>query len=153
MDFLSDWVIGPQKQSARIINVIDECSRCALWITAHTSISAAKLISVLDRLVAWRGAPAYIHCDNGPEFIATRLKAWADRHKIELERVGKFYNALKSIRQRHIDIFASSTKDLAFSGVCSWSTFTRRKKFSHAKLLSTTHLFASTTNPFCFLVC
>lgn len=87
MDFLSDWVIGPQKQSARIINVIDECSRRALWTTAHTSISATKLISVLDRLVAWRGAPAYIRCDNGPEFIANRLKAWADRHGIDLRYI------------------------------------------------------------------
>lgn len=87
MDFVSDWVVGPDKQSVRIINVMDECSRRALWTEAHLSISARKLIEVLDRLVAWREAPEYIRCDNGPEFIAQRLKAWANRHGVELRYI------------------------------------------------------------------
>jgi putative transposase len=70
MDFVSDWVIGPEKQAIRVINIMDECSRRALWTEAHTSISAAKLIKVLNLVVEWRGAPTYIRCDNGPEFIA-----------------------------------------------------------------------------------
>jgi putative transposase len=87
MDFVSDWVIGPQKQQVRVINIMDECSRRALWTTAHASVSAAKLIEVLDKVVDWRGKPAYIRCDNGPEFIAERLKSWADGHGIELRHI------------------------------------------------------------------
>ncbi len=84
MDFVSDWVVGPNEQAFRIINIMDECSRKALWIQAHLSISAKTLIEALDQVVAWRGAPAYIRCDNGPEFISHRLKAWADKHNVEL---------------------------------------------------------------------
>jgi len=45
------------------------------------------LIKVLDKVVEWRGAPAYIRCDNGPEFIAGRLKLWAEQHGIELKHI------------------------------------------------------------------
>ena len=40
MDFLSDWVVGPGQEKVRIINIMDECSRKALWTEAHNSISA-----------------------------------------------------------------------------------------------------------------
>jgi putative transposase len=87
MDFVSDWVIGPEKRSVRVINIMDECSRRALWTEAHTSISATKLIEVLDKVLEWRGAPAYIRCDNGPEFIAEQLKVWAGKHGIKLRHI------------------------------------------------------------------
>ena len=85
MDFLSDWVIGHQQEKVGIINVVDECFRKALWTEAHHSISAKKLIEVLDQILKWRGKPRYIRCDNGPEFISKQLKAWADKHQVELK--------------------------------------------------------------------
>lgn len=85
MDFVSDWVVGPEKKSVRVINIMDEGSRKALWTTAHHSISAKKLIRVLDKLIDWRGTPQYIRCDNGPEFISYRLREWADRNQVELK--------------------------------------------------------------------
>jgi putative transposase len=84
MDFVSDWVVGPGQEKVRIINIIDECSRKALWTEAYSSISATTLIDVLDKVVAWRGTPAYIRCDNGPEFISGKLEEWADKNKLEL---------------------------------------------------------------------
>ena len=87
MDFVSDWVVGPNEQSVRIINIMDECSRKALWTQAHSNISAKKLIETLDQVVAWRGAPTYIRCDNGPEFISSQLEAWADKHRVELRHI------------------------------------------------------------------
>ncbi|MDV7400063.1 integrase core domain-containing protein, partial [Arthrospira platensis SPKY1] len=38
-------------------------------------------------LVAWRGAPQYIRCDNGPELIAEQLKKWANDNGIELRHI------------------------------------------------------------------
>ena len=84
MDFLSDWVVGPGQEKVRIINIMDECSRKALWTEAYSSISAKTLIEVLDQVVEWRGCPAYIRCDNGPEFISRQLEEWAAKHEIEL---------------------------------------------------------------------
>ena len=84
MDFVSDWVVGPQQKHIRIINIMDEGSRRALWTEAHNSISAKKLIEILDHILEYRGKPAYIRCDNGPEFISQKLGLWAASHGIEL---------------------------------------------------------------------
>ncbi len=84
MDFVSDWVIGEAQQRVRIINVMDECSRKALWTEAKKSIPAQDLTNILDKLVEWRGCPAYIRCDNGPEFISDKLELWAANKKVEL---------------------------------------------------------------------
>lgn len=84
MDFLSDWVVGHKEQKVRIINIMDECSRRALWTEAHRSITAKTLIEVLDKVVEWRGLPSYIRCDNGPEFISNKLKKWADDNQVEI---------------------------------------------------------------------
>ena len=84
MDFLSEWVIGEEQQKVRIINIMDECSRKALWTEAKESLPANALVDILDQVVAWRGAPAYIRCDNGPEFISEKLANWAKDNKVEL---------------------------------------------------------------------
>ena len=48
---------------------------------------------MLNQVVEWRGLPAYIRCDNGPEFISHRLAKWADEHGVELRFIqpGKPY--------------------------------------------------------------
>jgi putative transposase len=87
MDFLSEWVVGQEEQSVRVINVVDECSRRALWTEAHLSITGKKLSAILDKIIEWRGKPAYIRCDNGPEFICEHLKKWAEDKKIDLRYI------------------------------------------------------------------
>lgn len=84
IDFVSDWVVGPSQEKVRIINIIDEHSRKALWTEAYSNISAKALIEVLNLVVQWRGCPAYLRCDNGPEFISHKLQEWADDHAVEL---------------------------------------------------------------------
>lgn len=84
MDFLSEWVIGEEQQKVRIINIMDECSRKALWTEARESLPAKTLTDILDQVVAWRGTPAYIRCDNGPEFISEKLATWADENNVKL---------------------------------------------------------------------
>ena len=84
MDFLSDYVVGPTHKRVRIVNVMDEGSRRALWTEAFDSISARTLLTVLDQVVNYRGRPAYIRCDNGPEFISRKLRSWAEGNGIEL---------------------------------------------------------------------
>ena len=84
MDFLSDWVIGPGQEKVRIINIMDECSRKALWTEAHNSICAKKLVEVLEKVADWRGYPRYVRCDNGPEFISERLRQWAEDNGVDI---------------------------------------------------------------------
>ncbi|MEM9681413.1 MAG: integrase core domain-containing protein, partial [Bacteroidota bacterium] len=74
----------PGEKKVRIINIMDECSRKALWTQAYQSISADRLVKVLNKVVEWRGLPQYIRCDNGPEFISQKLKQWAIDKGIEI---------------------------------------------------------------------
>lgn len=83
MDFLSDVLLSDDKK-VRILNVLDECSRKALLAFASKSISAKKLVNLLEELVEQKGKPAYIRCDNGPEFISKALEKFAKENQIEI---------------------------------------------------------------------
>jgi putative transposase len=39
-------------------------------------LGSTEVIDVLTNLLISRGTPAYIRSDNGPEFVATAVKAW-----------------------------------------------------------------------------
>jgi len=60
----------------KILNVVDEFTHEGIAGKVAYSIDAASLIEVLDELVAERGAPRYLRCDNGPEFISKLLARW-----------------------------------------------------------------------------
>jgi len=62
-------------------------------LVMHTarSISADQTVAVLAALVAARGAPTYIRCDNGPEVTANALIDWcaSQRTANQLHRPGR----------------------------------------------------------------
>jgi len=60
----------------KIFNVTDEFTRECLASFPARSINADRVVSVLEELVEWRGAPSAIRCDNGPELVAEGLKDW-----------------------------------------------------------------------------
>lgn len=60
-------------------------NREVLAIEIDLNLPAARVIRVLERIAAWRGYPAKIRMDNGPEFIAVALADWAEQHLVELE--------------------------------------------------------------------
>jgi putative transposase len=129
MDFVSDWVVGPDKQPVRIINIMDECSRMALWTQAHESISARKLTDILDKVAQWRGLPQYIRCDNGPEFIARKLAAWAEKNKVELRHIqpgkpsqnGLIERLNKTLRVECLDMNWFSSMEELNQSIQDWS--------------------------------
>ena len=82
IDFVAEKTVYGSK--LRMLTVIDECSRECLAIQVGWRMPSVDVISVLDELVCQRGAPVYIRCDNGPEFIAEKLKAWAEANGITI---------------------------------------------------------------------
>lgn len=66
----------------RILTVMDEFTREGLAIAVATSLPASQVITVLERLVAAHGAPAYLRSDNGPEFVALVLRGWLARQQV-----------------------------------------------------------------------
>ena len=84
LDFMSDWIVGYEKKRVRIINIVDDCSRKVLWTQARSSITGKDLVEILNQVVAWRGAPEYIRCDNGPELISKHLKTWSEKNCVKI---------------------------------------------------------------------
>jgi putative transposase len=82
LDFMSDALSNGR--TFRTLNVIDDFNREALWIEVDTSLPAQRVTQVLEQLLDWRGKPARIRMDNGPELISQRLESWAQEKHIEL---------------------------------------------------------------------
>jgi len=72
-------------RTIRLINVIDDFNREALDIDVDFSLPAPRVIRSLDRVIAWRGKPAVICCDNAPECISGELRTWAEKQLIKIE--------------------------------------------------------------------
>ncbi len=68
----------------RLLNVIDDFNREGLGIEVDFSLPAERVIRTLEQIIEWRGKPAVIRCDNGPEYISGALTTWADERGIEL---------------------------------------------------------------------
>lgn len=89
MDFVSDVTWSGRR--FRIFAVVDDFTRETLALVVDTSLGGARIARVLDELVAERGAPEMIVCDNGPEFTSKALDAWAYQRGVKLHfiRPGK----------------------------------------------------------------
>lgn len=82
MDFMHDGL--SDGRSYRLLNVIDDFNREGLGMEADLSLPSERVIRTLDRIIEWRGKPAAIRCDNGPEYISGKIKDWAEKHQIDI---------------------------------------------------------------------
>ena len=57
----------------RLLNVVDIYTRECLALEVATGFRARDVVGVLARIVAKRGAPIAIRCDQGTEFTAEAL--------------------------------------------------------------------------------
>ena len=69
----------------RLFNVIDDHNREGLAIDIDFSLPAERVIRALDQIIEWRGKPASIRSDNGPEYISSALAKWAHDNDIKLD--------------------------------------------------------------------
>jgi putative transposase len=74
LDFQHDQTADGR--ALRLLNIVDEYTREALEMHVDRSITADEVVTVLERLAAKRGAPAYLRCDNGTELTAHALMDW-----------------------------------------------------------------------------
>lgn len=65
-----------RREDREAVQRVDEFTRECLALEAARSITADDVVAKLDELVATRGAPVYLRCDNGPEFIAHAVADW-----------------------------------------------------------------------------
>ena len=63
-------------RALKLLNIVDEFTREALVMLVARNIDADTVVETLERLVAARGAPELLRCDNGPEMTAHALRDW-----------------------------------------------------------------------------
>ncbi len=85
MDFMHDQL--SDGRNYRLFNVIDDYRREGLAIEAGFSLPAIRVIRTLNQLIEWRGKPAVLRCDNGPEFISHEFTGWAKKRDIRIEYI------------------------------------------------------------------
>lgn len=105
MDFISDSLFCGRR--FRIFNAVDDFNREVLAIEIDLDLPAPGVKRVLECITAWRGYPAKLRMDNGPEFISIALAAWAEQHCIELE----FIKPGKPTHNSYVERFNRSYRD------------------------------------------
>ena len=84
MDFVFD--VTANGRSLKWLAIVDEFTRENLALEVARQFKASDVIDVLRELIAIRGTPVHIRCDNGPEFIAQAVKGW-----LETSGIGTLY--------------------------------------------------------------
>lgn len=82
LDFMSDSLTDGR--AYRALNVIDDFNREGLAIEVDHSLPSERVVRVLDQVAEERGYPRKLRSDNGPEFIAHALEAWAEKNQVVL---------------------------------------------------------------------
>ena len=82
VDFMSDGLADGR--ALRTFNVLDDYNREGLCIEVGLSLPTSRVIRSLEQIMEWRGKPAAIRCDNGPEYISQKLVDWANSQGITL---------------------------------------------------------------------
>jgi len=63
-------------QPLRILNILDEYTRECLASVVARRIRSQDVLLILAELFLSHGIPTHIRSDNGPEFIARKLRQW-----------------------------------------------------------------------------
>ncbi len=85
LDFVHDAV--ECGRAIRVLSVVDAYTRECLALEVDTSFASRRVTRVLDAIVAERGVPQAIRCDNGPELTSRHFLAWCVERQIELVHI------------------------------------------------------------------
>jgi len=85
LDFAHD-AVGCGR-AIRVLSVVDGYTRECLALEVDTSFASRRVTRVLEGIMAERGTPQIIRCDNGPELTSRHFLAWCIEHKIELVHI------------------------------------------------------------------
>ena len=82
LDFAHDVVACGR--AIRVLSVVDAYTRECLGLEVDTSFASRRVTRVLEAIVAGRGLPQAIRCDNGSELTSRHFLAWCVERQIEL---------------------------------------------------------------------
>ncbi|WP_120279557.1 IS3 family transposase [Enterobacter bugandensis] len=85
MDFVMDALANGRR--IKCVTCVDDFTKECLTITAAFGISGVQVTHILDSIALFRGYPATIRTDQGPEFTCRALDQWAFEHGVELRLI------------------------------------------------------------------
>lgn len=85
LDFVHDSLYDGRQ--IRILNVMDDFNRQSLAVEIDTSLSAKRVVRVLQRLLQQHGKPTSIRTDNGSEFISTLMRQYCKKQNIKIRYI------------------------------------------------------------------
>ena len=85
LDFVHDAV--ECGRAIRVLSVVDAYTRECLALEVDTSFASRRVTRVLEAIIAERGQPQAIRCDNGPELTSRHFLAWSVERRIELAHI------------------------------------------------------------------
>jgi putative transposase len=85
LDFAQDVIATGR--TIRVLSVLDAYTRECLALEVNTGFASRRVTRVLDEVIAQRGRPQAIRCDNGPELTSRHFLAWSVEWKIELRHI------------------------------------------------------------------
>ncbi|MDE8559436.1 IS3 family transposase [Pantoea vagans] len=85
MDFVMDALASGRR--IKCLTCVDDFTKECLTITAAFGISGVQVTRNLDSVALFRGYPATIRTDQGPEFTCRALDQWAFEHGVELRLI------------------------------------------------------------------
>ena len=85
----ADTTKANQEWALDFVHDAVECGRArgCLALEADTSFASRGVTRVLEQIVAERGLPQAIRCDNGPELTSQHFLAWCVERQIELVHI------------------------------------------------------------------
>jgi putative transposase len=104
-DFMSDALWCGRR--FRTFNVVDDFNREILSIDIDINLQARRVIRSLDRIALWRGYPAKLRVDNGPEWTSVLMAEWAETNGVTLE----FIKPGKPMQNAFIERFNRTYRD------------------------------------------
>ena len=105
VDFAHDAVASGRV--IRVLSVVDAYTRECLALEVDTSFASRRVTRVLEAILAERGAPQAIRCDNGPELTLRHFLAWCIERKIELVHI----QPGRPMQSGHVESFHGKLRD------------------------------------------
>ncbi|ENK0810166.1 IS3 family transposase, partial [Vibrio fluvialis] len=105
MDFVMDALSNGRR--IKCLTIVDDYTKECLDIPVATGISGDEVVITLESIAAFRGYPASIRTDQGPEFTGKALDQWAYQHGVIL----KLIQAGKPTQNAYIESFNGKFRD------------------------------------------
>jgi putative transposase len=124
LDFVHDGIASGR--AIRVLSIVDAFTRECLALEVDTSFASRRVTRVLEAIIAVRGMPLRIRCDNGPELTSRHFLAWCVERQIELVHI----QPGKPTQNAQVESFHGRLRDECLNVSWFWNLFDARRKLA-----------------------